>query len=105
MPRGQLAQCDDNLLSALYSFPGDWLSDRLGYKRALLLFTHDAMVGCSWLPTTTLGGAHVEQGGFDFHAALRSGRAAPEQAADLDRIIAEEEKHKKKLGIMRSYWG
>jgi len=38
----------DNLLSALYSFPGGWLSDRLGYKRALILFTLVAMLGtCS----------------------------------------------------------
>jgi len=35
----------DNLLSALYSFPGGWLSDRLGYKRALVLFTLVAMIG------------------------------------------------------------
>ena len=35
----------DNLLSALYSFPGGWLSDRLGYKRALILFTLVAMFG------------------------------------------------------------
>jgi MFS family permease len=35
----------DNLLSALYSFPGGWLSDRLGYKKALLVFTAAAMAG------------------------------------------------------------
>jgi MFS family permease len=35
----------DNLLSALYSFPGGYLSDRLGYKRALILFTLVAMLG------------------------------------------------------------
>jgi MFS family permease len=35
----------DNLLSALYSFPGGYLSDRLGYKRALILFTLLAMAG------------------------------------------------------------
>ena len=35
----------DNLLSALYSFPGGYLSDRLGYKRALILFTLVAMAG------------------------------------------------------------
>ena len=35
----------DNLLSALYSFPGGYLSDRLGYKRALLLFNLIAMFG------------------------------------------------------------
>ncbi len=35
----------DNLLSALYSFPGGYLSDRLGYKKALLLFNLIAMSG------------------------------------------------------------
>jgi MFS family permease len=35
----------DNLLSALYSFPGGYASDRLGYKRALLLFNGIAMLG------------------------------------------------------------
>ncbi len=35
----------DNLLSALYSFPGGYLSDRLGTKRALLLFNFVAMAG------------------------------------------------------------
>lgn len=35
----------DNLLSALYSFPGGYLSDRLGTKRALLVFNSVAMTG------------------------------------------------------------
>jgi len=35
----------DNLLSALYSFPGGYLSDRLGTKRALLVFNIVAMFG------------------------------------------------------------
>lgn len=35
----------DNLLSALYSFPGGYLSDRLGTKRALLLFNLVAIAG------------------------------------------------------------
>lgn len=35
----------DNLLSALYSFPGGYLSDKLGYKRALLLFNLLAIIG------------------------------------------------------------
>ncbi|PKN35222.1 MAG: MFS transporter [Deltaproteobacteria bacterium HGW-Deltaproteobacteria-19] len=35
----------DNLLSALYSFPGGYLSDRLGTKRALLVFNLIAMFG------------------------------------------------------------
>jgi MFS family permease len=35
----------DNLLGALYSLPGGYASDRLGYKRALLLFNVIAMAG------------------------------------------------------------
>jgi MFS family permease len=35
----------DNLLSALYSHPGGYASDRLGYKRALVLFNLVAMLG------------------------------------------------------------
>jgi MFS family permease len=37
----------DNLLSALYSFPGGYLSDRLGYKRALAVFNLVAIAGYS----------------------------------------------------------
>ena len=35
----------DNLLSALYSFPGGYLSDRLGVKKSLLIFNLMAMAG------------------------------------------------------------
>jgi MFS family permease len=35
----------DDLLSALYSFPGGFLSDRLGTKRALLFFNALSMIG------------------------------------------------------------
>jgi len=35
----------DNALSALYSFPGGYLSDRIGTKRALLVFNIIAMMG------------------------------------------------------------
>ncbi|MFO7556251.1 MAG: MFS transporter [Desulfobacterales bacterium] len=35
----------DNLLSALYSFPGGYLSDRIGTKKALLVFNIIAMFG------------------------------------------------------------
>lgn len=35
----------DNLLSALYSFPGGYLSDRIGEKRALLVFNFVAIIG------------------------------------------------------------
>ena len=41
---GLLAGMDD-LLSALYSFPGGYLSDRLGTKRALLFFNALSMLG------------------------------------------------------------
>ena len=41
---GLLAGMDD-LLSALYSFPGGYLSDRLGTKRALLFFNVLSMIG------------------------------------------------------------
>jgi MFS family permease len=34
-----------NLLNALYSYPGGYICDRLGYKRALVLFNVVAMVG------------------------------------------------------------
>ncbi len=35
----------DNLLSALYSFPGGYLADRIGTKRALIVFNLMAMAG------------------------------------------------------------
>ncbi len=38
-------QAMDNLLSALYSFPGGYLSDRIGTKRSLVIFNLLAMVG------------------------------------------------------------
>lgn len=40
-----LLQAMDNLLSALYSFPGGYLSDRMGTKRALVVFNLVAIVG------------------------------------------------------------
>ena len=38
-------QAMDNLLSALYSFPGGYLSERIGVKRSLLVFNLAAMSG------------------------------------------------------------
>ena len=35
----------DNLLSALYSFPGGYISDKIGSKKAIILFTLLAMFG------------------------------------------------------------
>ena len=40
-----LLQAMDNFLSALYSFPGGYLSDRLGTKKSLLIFNIVAMAG------------------------------------------------------------
>lgn len=40
-----LLQAMDNLLSALYSFPGGYLSDRIGVKKSLLFFNLVAMAG------------------------------------------------------------
>ena len=40
-----LLQAMDNLLSALYSFPGGYLSDRMGTKRALVVFNLVAIAG------------------------------------------------------------
>ena len=40
-----LLQAMDNFLSALYSFPGGYLSDRIGTKKALLVFNLVAMAG------------------------------------------------------------
>jgi MFS family permease len=40
-----LLQAMDNLLSALYSFPGGYLSDRIGTKRSLMVFNMVAMSG------------------------------------------------------------
>ena len=40
-----LLQAMDNFLSALYSFPGGYLSDRIGTKKSLILFNLIAMGG------------------------------------------------------------
>ena len=40
-----LSNALDNLLGALYSLPGGYLSDRLGYKKSLILFNIISMLG------------------------------------------------------------
>ncbi len=35
----------DNLLSSFYSYPGGWVSDKVGYKKALIIFTLIALFG------------------------------------------------------------
>ncbi len=44
-----LLQAMDNLLSALYSFPGGYLSDRVGTKKSLLIFNLVAMAGFAFV--------------------------------------------------------
>jgi MFS family permease len=39
------SDCSINFLSAIYAFPGGYLSDRIGYKRALIVFNLIAMSG------------------------------------------------------------
>ena len=59
----------DNLLGALYSFPGGYASDRLGYKRALVLFNLIAMLGYlivilfPYWPAVIAGSVLVSPGG------------------------------------------
>ena len=40
-----LLQAMDNFLSAIYSFPGGYLSDRIGTKKSLFIFNLVAMSG------------------------------------------------------------
>lgn len=40
-----LSNALNNLLGALYSFPGGYLSDRIGYKKSLMFFNIVSMVG------------------------------------------------------------
>ena len=40
-----LSNALDNLLGALYSLPGGYLSDRVGYKKALIIFNVVSMIG------------------------------------------------------------
>ena len=35
----------NNFLGGLYAYPGGWLSDRLGYRRALVVFTLKSCTG------------------------------------------------------------
>lgn len=57
----------DNLLSALYSFPGGYLSDRMGTQKALLVFNVAAVFGLYYLlrdtvvSTAAFGGAFLWQ--------------------------------------------
>jgi MFS family permease len=44
-----LLQAMDNLLSALYSFPGGYLADRVGTKRSLIVFNLVAIAGFGWV--------------------------------------------------------
>lgn len=55
----------DNLLSALYSYPGGWLADRYGTRRALLIFNLIAIAGYAIVIAVPAGWA-VFAGSFLF---------------------------------------
>ncbi len=83
-----LLQAMDNLLSALYSFPGGYLSDRIGTKRSLLVFNLVAMAGLPGDPDPRLAGGAGRRGVFHLLVGhITAGHhepdiqgAAPEQA-------------------------
>jgi MFS family permease len=83
----------DNLLGALYSFPGGYLSDRLGTKRALLIFNLASMAGFlivvlipSW--PAVLGGATL----FLSWTAI----SLPATMSLVARVLP---KHKRTMGV------
>ena len=83
----------DNLLSALYSLPGGWLSDRLGYKRALLIFNGMAMAGYAvviLVPTWQAGLAG---------AVLFISWTAISLPATMDLVASVLPKHRRTLGV------
>jgi rubrerythrin len=47
-------------------------------------------------------GEDLEQKSIDFYSGMRSAFGKPQQAA-IDRIIAQEEEHRRKLGLIRNY--
>ena len=89
---GLLAGMDD-LLSALYSFPGGYLSDRLGTKRALLIFNALSMTGyliVIFVPTwwaVLLG------------AAFFISWSAISLPATMDLVAKAVPKHKRTMGV------
>jgi len=92
MAIGLLAGMDD-LLSALYSFPGGYLSDRLGTKRALLIFNALSMAGyliVIFVPTwwaVLLG------------AAFFISWSAISLPATMDLVAKAVPKHKRTMGV------
>ncbi len=83
----------DNFLSAIYSFPGGYLSDRLGNKRALILFNCIAIVGFlivvifpSWM--AVIGGAVL----FISWSAL----SAPAMLSLIARVLPQK---KRTMGV------
>lgn len=83
----------DNFLSAIYSYPGGYLSDRLGHKRALLVFNLMAMAGyvlviCipTW-PAVLLG------------SALFISWTALSLPATMSLVAAALPKHKRTMGV------
>lgn len=83
----------DNLLSALYSFPGGYASDRLGYKRALLLFNLIAMAGYVVVITFPYWQAVL------LGAILFLSWSAISMPATMDMVALVLPKHKRTMGV------
>lgn len=89
---GVLAGMDD-LLSALYSFPGGYLSDRLGTKRALLVFNLLSMAG--YLCVILIRSWWAVLAG----AALFISWSAISLPATMDLLARVVPKHRRTLGV------
>ena len=83
----------DNLLSALYSLPGGWLSDRLGVKKSLLVFDLLAIAGFAIVVAIPRWEA-VVAGSFLFLSWT-----AISLPASMDLISKTLPKHKRVMGV------
>ena len=92
MAIGLLAGMDD-LLSALYSFPGGYLSDHLGTKRALLIFNALSMVGYLIVIVVPTWWAVL------LGAAFFISWSAISLPATMDLVAKAVPKHKRAMGV------
>ncbi|MDD5720188.1 MAG: MFS transporter [Candidatus Krumholzibacteria bacterium] len=83
----------DNLLSALYSFPGGYASDKLGYKRALALFNVIAMAGYAVVIAVPSWQAVI------LGAVLFISWTAISLPATMDMVATVLPRHKRTMGV------
>ena len=83
----------DNLLSALYSLPGGYASDKLGHKRALLLFNLIAMAGYAIVIAIPSWQAVI------FGAILFVSWSAVSLPATMDMVSTVLPKNKRTMGV------